>query len=387
MTDEDSREQPRTNSDKNFRSALNVMKGIPYQHDGMPSDNVTGLPGKPRTGNLLSVDEYLAGIRDGDRTVLGRAITLVESNAPSHQQRAQELLKAIMPDTGKSVRVGITGVPGAGKSTFIEALGCQLTQQGHKVAVMAVDPSSNLTGGSILGDKTRMERLSRDPNAFIRPSPSGGTLGGVARKTRETMLVFEAAGYDVVLVETIGVGQSEITVRSMVDCFLLVLIAGAGDELQGMKKGVFELADLVIVNKADGDNIEAARRARADYERALHYLLPATKGWHTKAFTASALTGDGIDDIWKTVEEFRRETATSGAFEKRRLSQTKDWLHSMLQEQLRDAFYQHPAIVDALPGIEQKVIDGLMPATQAAWELLTRYAQSLADDNNNKRTS
>ena len=386
MTGEDSREEKRNDKDKSYRSALNVMKGIPFQHDGMPSDDMAELTGKRRVGNLLSVDEYLAGIRDGDRTVLGRAITLVESNAPAHQQQAQELLKAIMPYTGNSVRVGITGVPGAGKSTFIEALGCRLTEQGHKVAVMAVDPSSSLTGGSILGDKTRMERLSRDTNAFIRPSPSGGTLGGVARKTRETMLVFEAAGYDVVLVETIGVGQSEITVRSMVDCFLLVLIAGAGDELQGMKKGVFELADLVIVNKADGSNIEAARRARAEYERALHYLLPATKGWQTKAFTASAMTGDGIDDVWKTVEEFQRETGKSGAFENRRLSQTKDWLHSMLQEQLRDAFYQHPAIVDALPQIEQKVITGLMPATQAAWELLTRYAQSLADDNN-KRTS
>jgi LAO/AO transport system kinase len=230
-----------------------------------------------------------------------------------------------------------------------------------------------------------MEKLSRDPNAFIRPSPSGGTLGGVARKTREAMLVFEAAGFDVVLVETIGVGQSEITVRSMVDFFMLLTITGAGDELQGMKKGVFELADALIVNKADGANLEAAERARADYERTLHYLLPATEGWETKAFTSSALRGEGIDQVWQAVEEFRTATMKSGGFDSRRKEQTRDWLHSMLEEQVRNAFYQAPSVQAVLKATEERVMSGELPATQAAWELLTVYARSLSDSVDSNR--
>jgi LAO/AO transport system kinase len=310
------------------------------------------------------------GVLAGDRTILGRTITLVESNAPAHFETAQEVLRQLLPHTGNSIRVGITGVPGAGKSTFIEALGRMLCQREHKVAVLAVDPSSSITRGSILGDKTRMEELSREPNAFIRPSPTSGTLGGVTRKSRETMLVCEASGFDVILVETVGVGQSEVTVRSMVDFFLLLLITGAGDELQGIKKGVIELADALLINKADGENKVRARSAKSDYNRALHYLAPATEGWQTKAHTCSAMYGEGIPDIWEVVQDFRKQTGESGVFEKRRRAQMLDWLHSMVEEQLRVYFFNHPNVREVLPDIEKAVADGTMPATSGAQELL-----------------
>jgi LAO/AO transport system kinase len=365
--------------DKKKPSALNVVKGVEGGHDGLPGRKTTTPSRKKAEPRSYTTEEYIKGILGGDRVMLSRAITLIESNAPHHQEQAQEVLKAIMPHTGNSIRVGITGVPGAGKSTLIEVFGTYLIERNHKVAVMAVDPSSSLTKGSILGDKTRMERLGQAPEAFIRPSPSGGTLGGVARKTRETMLVFEAAGFDVLLVETVGVGQSEITVRSMVDFFLLVLMTGAGDELQRIKKGVFEMADMILINKADGKNTAAAETAREEYERALHYLQPVTRGWTTCARTASAFEKKGIGEIWEVIEQFRELTEASGEFDKRRREQTRDWLHSLVNERLQDAFYRAEVIEKRLPEIEQDVMEGKIPAVQAARDLLKTFKEYLIE--------
>ncbi len=323
----------------------------------------------------LTPEQYVKGVREGDRVILARAITLIESNAPLHASLAQEVLAALLPFTGNSVRIGVTGVPGAGKSTLIEALGLHLTNNAHQVAVLAIDPSSSLTRGSVLGDKTRMERLSRDPRCFVRPSPSGGTLGGVARKTRETMLLCEAAGYDVILVETVGVGQSEITVRSMVDFFLLLLLTGAGDELQGIKKGVTELADLVVINKADGENKILAETTRSECARALHYFTPATQGWTAPALTCSALTGEGITRIWETVDVFCQETRKSGAFAQRRQTQLLEWVHSIVDEHLQSSFYADPAIVDLLPRLEQELAAGNLTAATAARTLISTFEQ------------
>lgn len=359
--------------------ASRVMRGVIGGHDGMPTDTpirqAAAGSAAPRR-RQLSVEDYVQGVLAGERTILARTITLVESNAQAHFELAQEVLRQLLPHTGKSMRVGITGVPGAGKSTFIEALGMLLAERGHRVAVLAVDPSSTVTGGSILGDKTRMEHLSINPHAFIRPSPSGGMLGGVARKSRETILVCEAGGFDVILVETVGVGQSEVMVRSMVDFFLLLMITGAGDELQGIKKGIIELADALLINKADGDNKIKAQAARSEYNRALHYLHAATEGWRTQAYTCSAQTGEGVPDIWNVIEQFHKQTTASGVFHKRRRQQTLDWLHTMVQEQLRMYFYNHPGIRSILPQMEQSVIEGNTPVTAAARELLNTVKQS-----------
>lgn len=327
---------------------------------------------KSRRGSrkALGVADYVRGVLEGDRVVLAQAITLVESNAPSHLDLAQEVLRELLPRTGNSLRIGVTGVPGVGKSTFIEALGCRLCAEGHQVAVLAVDPSSTLTRGSILGDKTRMERLSREKACFIRPSPSGGALGGVTRKSRETILVCEAAGFDVILVETVGVGQSETAVRAMVDFFLLLMLPGAGDELQGIKRGIMELADALFVNKSDGDNKARAENARAESQRALHYLAPATEGWRTEAFAGSAFSGEGIGEIWSVIERFAAHTRANGVLERRRREQTLAWVHSMVEEQLLARFARHPAVAKARAGIERDVLRGVLPPTVAARQLL-----------------
>jgi LAO/AO transport system kinase len=318
----------------------------------------------------LTVDEYVEGVLAGDRTTLARAITLVESSAPEHAEAAQAVLAGVLPHAGDSLRVGITGVPGVGKSTFIETLGVRLCDRGHRLAVLAVDPSSSVSRGSILGDKTRMELLSRREEAFIRPSPAAGTLGGVTRKSRETILLCEAAGFDIVFVETVGVGQSETVVRSMVDVFLLLMLSGAGDELQGIKKGVIELADLIAVNKADGDNVTAAERARAEYQQALHYLAPATEGWTTRALTCSAITGDGIDELWETIREFEATTRESGVFQRRRRRQTLDWVHAMIEERLLGRFLAHPGVAAIRAEVEAAVVDGTLPPVGAVDRLL-----------------
>ncbi len=323
----------------------------------------------------LSTQQYVDGVLGGDRTLLARAITLIESNAPADFAKAQDVVAALLPHRGDAVRVGITGTPGAGKSTFIEALGTRLTEDGHRVAVTAVDPSSSLSGGSILGDKTRMQGLATDPAAFIRPSPTGGTLGGVTRKTRETVVLFEAAGYDVILIETVGVGQSETVVRSLVDFFLLLQIAGAGDELQGIKRGVVEIADALLVNKADGDNKPAAETARDEYERALHYLRPATEGWQTRAFCVSAHTGEGIPELWRVIERFCAEGRASGVFERRRREQERDWMHALVREQLDEMFRGNQAVNALLPELERQVIEGELPATTAAQRLIAAFRQ------------
>ena len=360
--------------------ATRVMRGVSGGHDGMPGQAGTEAKSSapiPRR-RRLNVDEYVDGVLAGDRQVLGQAITLVESNARAHMEMSQEVLRRIIPHSGKSIRIGITGVPGAGKSTFIETVGLHLCEQGHRVAVLAVDPSSKVTRGSILGDKTRMEQLSRDLRAFIRPSPSAGTLGGVTRKSRETILVCEAAGFDVILVETVGVGQSETTVRSMVDFFLLLMIAGAGDELQGIKKGIMELADALLVNKADGDNKPRAMTAKLEYNRALHYLTPATDGWQTRAYACSSLTGEGIPEIWDLVENFRKKTMESGVLEKRRRAQTLDWVYSMVEEHLRSSFFRHAGVDRIRAEIEHEVVWGRMPPTVAVQRLIAEFENSAA---------
>nr|VFJ63085.1 MAG: methylmalonyl-CoA mutase metallochaperone MeaB [Candidatus Kentron sp. DK] len=349
-----------------------VMKGVDGGHDGLSGDAATHThpPVASPKRRQLTVDEHVQGVIDGNRNILARTITLVESNAPAHMAMAQDVLRRLLPHTGKSIRIGITGVPGVGKSTSIETLGLYLLERGHKVAVLAVDPSSKVTGGSILGDKTRMEELSRDTRAFIRPSPSGGTLGGVTRKSRETILVCEAAGFDVILVETVGVGQSETTVRQMVDFFLLLMLAGAGDELQGIKKGIMELADALIINKADGDNKPRALAAKLEYNRALAYLAPATEGWRTHAYTCSATTGEGIRELWAVVEAFRQQTEDSGALETRRHRQTMEWVYAMVEEYLQNSFYHHAGVKTLRATLEQEVINGRVPPTVAARRLI-----------------
>jgi len=346
-----------------------VRSGHP---EGMKKEITKG----PRRKNL-SVDEYVTGVLKGNRPILARTITLIESQAPRHREVAAQVLHRLLPHARKSLRIGISGVPGAGKSTFIETFGLQLIQNGHRVAVLAVDPSSSVTKGSILGDKTRMEKLSRDDHAFIRPSPSGGTLGGVASKTRESITVCEAAGYDVILVETVGVGQSEITVRSMVDFFLLLQISGAGDELQGIKKGVIEIADAVVINKADGDNVQKAEMTRNQFETAIHYLKPVTRGWNCRVLTCSALTGSGIPDIRRMIWDFKEQTTQTGIFQQRRKEQAVNWFFSMIDERMRAWFYDHPEIRDNINTLKEKITSGTLLPTTGAEQVMEGFLEKI----------
>jgi LAO/AO transport system kinase len=318
----------------------------------------------------------LEEIRRGDRRAIARTITLLESTRPDRADRGRALLEALVPDTGNAVRVGITGPPGVGKSTFIETLGLLLLERGQRVAVLAVDPSSPVTGGSILGDKTRMERLSQAEGAFIRPSPSGGSVGGVAHRTREAMLVCEAAGFEVVLIETVGIGQSEVAVASMVDFFLVLLQPGAGDELQGLKKGVLELADALVVNKADGDQKAAAQRTLAEHTQALGLLRPPSPNWRPRALAVSAATGEGVAAVWEAVEAHRAALSASGELEARRREQARSWLWNLVEEGLREAFRSDPAVAARIEQVERDVEALRATPAAAARSLLEAFRKS-----------
>lgn len=326
--------------------------------------------------NALTLDQYVEGILQGDRTILSKAVTLVESSKKEHYDMAQQIIEQCLPHSGRSIRIGITGVPGVGKSTIIEALGKHVTKQNHQLAVLAIDPSSERSKGSILGDKTRMEDLSNDNNAYIRPSPSAGSLGGVARKTRETIILCEAAGFDVIFIETVGVGQSETAVHSMVDFFLLLMLSGAGDELQGIKRGIMEMADAITINKADGDNIERAEMARVQYMNALHLFPPTASGWKPQVLTSSAYKGTGIAEVWETVQNYLSHTNQNGYFQERRSEQAKYWMYETINEQLRANFYLNPAIKTLIEQKERQVRNDELSSFVAAKQLLDTYFQS-----------
>lgn len=351
-------------------SALSVNKGV----DQPPSIN-------PNTANnlkkfkrkQLSLKDYIIGIKEGNRSILSQAITLTESSIPEHQEMAQQIIEKCLPLKGKSIRIGITGVPGVGKSTFIESFGKLLTNAGNKIAVLAIDPSSERSKGSILGDKTRMEELANDENAFIRPSPSAGSLGGVARKTRETVLLCEAAGFNIIIIETVGVGQSETAVHSMVDFFLLLMLAGAGDELQGIKRGIMEMADLIAITKSDGTNIEKAKAAKTEYQNALHLFPPTPSGWEPKVVTCSSLTKNGIDDIWNEILNYTKLTKQNNYFISRRKEQAKYWMYETINEQLKSKFYQNSSIESVIKEMETQVLNDKLSSFVAAKILLDKY--------------
>lgn len=352
------------------KSAMHVMKGLNSKHDGM--GHTTRKQFKRSQKKVISVDDFSREIRQGSRLHLAKAITLLESTVLEDKKTGQLLLQELLPLTGKSIRIGITGVPGAGKSTFIEAFGKYLCEQGYKVAVLAIDPSSSISGGSILGDKTRMEELVRHSNAFIRPSPTAGTLGGVHKKTRETMMLCEAAGYDVILIETVGVGQSETIVRGMVDFFMLLVLTGAGDELQGMKKGIMELADLLVVHKADGDNLKMSKKSVAEYKQILHFLQPASPGWLTKAMPVSSIEQLGISDVWTVICEFKKTLMKTGFWKIRRQSQTKDWFYMMISDRLFDEFYSVPERKPQVKFLEEAILREDVTVSQAIEQLFNQ---------------
>lgn len=361
---------PVISKSKNKDSALKVNKGI-EQPSSFNPEAVQLF--KTSKHELLSVKEYVEGIKSGNRTILSKAITLIESSLAKHQKIAQEIIEKSLPFSGNSIRVGITGVPGVGKSTFIEALGKQLTNKGHKLAVLAIDPSSQRTKGSILGDKTRMEELATDENAFIRPSPSAGSLGGVARKTKEIIILCEAAGFDTIFVETVGVGQSETAVHSMVDFFLLLMLAGAGDELQGIKRGIMEMADAIIINKADGDNLQKAKRAKHEYENALHLFPPTDSGWVPKVDICSAITKKGVREVWEIINEFKNLTLENGYFQRKRKEQELKIMYETIKENFWDNFEKNRFVKKMLPAIEEKVLKGETSSYQGAKELFDIY--------------
>jgi LAO/AO transport system kinase len=354
-------------------SALHVNEGV----EQPPSINVKAA-GRfiNKKKDSYSVEALVSGICSGNRTILSKAITLIESSLPSHQEIAQEIIHKCLPFSGNSIRIGITGVPGVGKSSFIESFGKYITSKGHKLAVLAIDPSSTRSKGSILGDKTRMEELSIDDNAFIRPSPSAGSLGGVARKTRESIILCEAAGFDVIIVETVGVGQSETAVHSMVDFFLLLMIAGAGDELQGIKRGIMEMADAVFINKADGDNIPRATISLAEVRNALHFFHPSESGWSPIAELCSARTKMGIPNVWEVISNYLAQVKSNKYFEKRRLEQTQQIMHLTVDQALHDHFYNLPQIKKELRKIQTQLNNGEISAYMAAQLLLNTYFSS-----------
>lgn len=322
---------------------------------------------------MSDIQKLSDGVRSGNVRSLAKAITLIESRNPDHSKDAAELLDNLLPDSGNSIRIGISGVPGVGKSTFIEALGMNLLQHGHKIAILAVDPSSQLSGGSILGDKTRMEELAREQDAFIRPSPSGNTLGGVARKTRETMLLCEAAGYDIIIVETVGVGQSEIAVASMVDFFLLLQLSNAGDELQGIKKGVMEIADAILINKAEGENRPRAELARQQYENALHLLKPKSYNWQVPALLCSALHNQGIDEVWQMILDFVTKMKQHAEFEDKRRLQATDWMWTLVIDDLKDLFLRDKNVAAMIDQVQTGVSQGTTSPSVAARRLLEAF--------------
>lgn len=355
---------------KKQKSALSVSEGV-TPHGAVNKDAVNRM--KQVKKRPASMAELRDGVLAGDIPTLSRAITLVESALSQHQEEAQELLASCLPHSGKAFRLGITGVPGAGKSTFIETMGKHIIKNGGKLAVLAIDPSSELSKGSILGDKTRMEELAGSPGAYIRPSPSGGTLGGVARKTRETIILCEAAGFENIIVETVGVGQSETAVHGMVDFFLLVMIAGAGDELQGIKRGIMEMADAIVINKADGTNIKKAERARAEFANALHLFPPSPSGWEPLVKTCSSLHNYGIEEVWKMVMDYRDSVTTSGYLDARRNEQSKFWMYESIREGIYRQFFDNPELKKQLEEYEKAIDLGQITSFMAATAILNKY--------------
>jgi len=358
------------NSESHNESSLSVKKGV------NPGNSINQrIRRSHNQRHSQTVEEFVNGIREGNRTILSQAITLIESARAEHQEKAQEIIEKCLPDTGNSIRLGITGVPGVGKSTFIEALGNHLIEKGRKLAVLAVDPSSSRSKGSILGDKTRMETLANSAQAFIRPSSTGGSLGGVARKTRESIYLCEAAGFDTIFIETVGVGQSETAVHSMIDFFLLLMLAGAGDELQGIKRGIMEMADLIAINKVDEANLKSVKQAVREYKSALHLYREEESGWRPKVTTCSALTGKGIDKVWKFVQSYINTTKKNDYFAQNRHHQAKHWMYEAINHQLKKAFYSDSIVQEELGTIEKQVSAGKISPFKAAQQLLEHYQQ------------